>query len=139
MAWQVYTGGPTTFQPVTDGVGVEAHLGGHVALETGFPDQLLLFDQGVHQSPVGDGGVAVGVGADTHYVNVGAAVQEGTQEASGVGERAQGVGVATDAEHRPDTKGVHSLDDSIYVSLVLHHAGRDVGDHRETLFGVVGA
>jgi len=78
-------------------------------------------------------------GADTHYVNVGAAVQEGTQEASGVGERALRVGVTTDAEHRPDTKDVYPLDDSVYVSLVLHHAGRDVGDHRETLFGVVGA
>ena len=83
--------------------------------------------------------MAVGVGTDTHYVNVGAAVQEGTQEASGVSERAQGVGVATDAEHSPDTKDVHPLDDSVHVSLVLHHAGRDVGDHRETPFGVAGA
>jgi len=83
--------------------------------------------------------VAVGVGTNTHCVNVGAAVQEGTQEASGVSERAPGVGVTTDAEHCPDTKDVYPLDDSVYVSLVLHHAGRDVGDHRETLFGVAGA
>ena len=82
--------------------------------------------------------MAVGIRADTHYVDVRSAVQEGPQEAGCVGKWSPRIGVTADAEHLSDADGVDPLDDLFDVVLTFDHAGREVGNDCEPLVGVAG-
>ena len=135
VAGERQAGGPTLPQPVADRLGVEAHLGGHVALEAGLDDHLLLLHLGIEEGLLGDGGVAVGIRADADHVDVGPTIQERTQESGGIGEGATGVGVSADHEHLPDALLVDPLHDAVDVRLVLDHAGGEVRDRGVAVVG----